>query len=145
MEIANFTEADTDCSLGAHYRASSRLANDMLQKFEAEHLKPLVERVADEFREKLWDDVRDWLLCDTELNVAGAVNQMVEQTVDALLTGEQWAMDRYPFADYSRGEKIRKAVAQHGGENLLSKRIADLESEIAKRDETIRFLRRDYP
>lgn len=141
-----FTDADINLSpcLGPEYGASNRLAEAMLAKFEAEHLKPLVEKVADEFRDKLWDDVKEYLLGDTEMNVAGAVRDMVHQTIDALLTGKEWAMQRYPYADYSRGEEIRAAVAKHGGDTLLARRIADLEEKLAKRDETIRFLRRDY-
>lgn len=139
-----FTDSDIAVGpvLGPEYSASQRLADAMLEKFQSGHLKPLVEKVADEFRDKLWDDVRDWLLADTEQNVAGAVRDMVEQTVVALLTGKEWAMNRYPYADYSKGEDIRKAVAQHGGEPLLMARIADLEAEIAKQKETINWLRR---
>jgi hypothetical protein len=51
-------------------------------------------------------------------------------------------MQRYPYADYSRGEEIRKAVAKHGGDELLMRRIADLEAEVAKQKETIDWLRR---
>lgn len=131
-------------SLGPEYFASRRFAEGVMAKFEADHLKPIIESIADQVRDKLWDDARDWLLSDTESNVQGAVREMVNGTVDALLTGKEWAMNRYPYADYSRGEEIRAAVAKHGGEELLMRRIADLEAEIAKRDETIRFLRDRY-
>jgi hypothetical protein len=141
--LVSFTDDDIAVGpvLGPEYRASNRLAEAMLVKFEAEHLKPLVEKVADEFRDKLWDDVRDWLLTDTELNVGGAVRDMVEQTITALLTGKEWAMQRYPYADYSKGEEIRKAVAVHCGDTLASRRVAELEAEVAKHDETIRMMR----
>ena len=144
MGDVTFTDGDIALGpvLGPEYGASNRLAEAMLEKLQVEHLKPLVERVADEFRDKLWDDVRDWLLADTEQNVAGAVRNMVEQTIVALLTGKEWAMKRYPYANYSKGEDIRKAVAQHGSEPLLMARIADLEAEIAKQKETIDWLRR---
>lgn len=128
--------------LGPEYRASHRLSEAMLAKFDAEHLKPLVDKVAEEFRDKLWDDVREWLLVDTEQNVAGAVRDMVEQTINALLTGKEWAMQRYPYADYAKGEDIRKAVAKHGSDALLGARINDLEAEIAKQKQTIEWLRR---
>lgn len=140
-----FTESDEAMPpiLGPEYGASNRLAEAMINKFDAEHLKPLIDKVADDFRDKLWDDVRDWLLADTEQNVAGAVRDMVGQTIDALLTGKEWAMKRYPFADYSRGEEIREAVARHAGDSMLARRVADLEAIVAKRDETIKHLRRD--
>ncbi len=143
-DSVTFTEEDIALGpmLGPEYGASNRMAEAMLEKFQAEHLKPLVDKVADEFRDKLWDDVRDWLLADTEQNVAGAVREMVEQTIVALMTGKEWAMQRYPFAKYSKGEDIRKAVAQHGGEPLLMARIADLEAELKRANETIQWMRR---
>ncbi|WP_103730220.1 hypothetical protein [Novosphingobium sp. HII-3] len=145
-DLTTFTDADTTdhyaASLGPEYFASNRLAEAMMAKFDAEHLKPLVDKVADEFRDKLWSDVVDYLLADTEQNVAGAIRQMVEQTVQALLTGKEWAMNRYPYADYSKGEEIRAAVAKHGGDTLLARRVADLEAELEKSRQTIEYLRR---
>lgn len=143
QELTTFTDDDIEIGpvLGPEYRASNRLAEAMMAKFDVEHLKPLVDKVADEFRDKLWSDVVDWLVSDTEHNVAGAVRYMVEQTVQALLTGKEWAMQRYPYADYTKGEEIRKAVCQHGGDTLLERRIADLEKTLAERDRTIEFMR----
>lgn len=140
-----FSDEDTNSpyasSLGPEYFASNRLAEAMMAKFDADHLKPLVDKVAEEFRDKLWSDVVDYLVADTEQNVAGAIRNMVNQTVRALLTGEEWAMQRYPYADYMDGEKIRKAVAKHGGDTLIARRITDLEAEVAKNLETIKYLR----
>ena len=142
--LTDFTEADEAISpvLGPEHGASRRLSEAMLDKFDCEHLRPLIDKAADEFRDKLWGDVTDWLLQDAELNVAGAVRSMVEQTVVALLTGKQWAMDRYPFADYAKGEDIRRAVAGHGSDRLLMARISDLEAELSKANQTIDWLRR---
>ncbi|HKR17629.1 hypothetical protein [Rhizorhapis sp.] len=142
--LTKFTEEDIAVGpvLGPEYRASNRMAEAMLEKFQAEHLRPLVDEFADKFREKLWDDVRDWLLSDAEMNVAGEVRHMVEQTISALLAGEEWAMNRYPYADYSKGERVRAAVCKHGGDTILSRRIADLEAELAKKEETIKWMRR---
>lgn len=142
--ITAFTDKDIAIGkvLGPEYGASNRLAEAMLEKFQAEHLKPLVDKVADEFRDKLWSDVTDWLLDDTEQNVAGAIRYMVEQTVVALLTGKSWAMERYPYADYAKGEDIRRAVAVHGSDKLLMARISDLETELKKAKEQIEWLRR---
>lgn len=144
MPNTTFTDEDIAVGpvLGPEYGASNRLAEAMMEKFSTEHLKPLVDKVADEFRDKLWSDVTDWLLADTEQNVAGAIRHMVEQTITALLTGKEWAMQRYPYADYCKGEEIRAAVAKHGGDTLLARRVADLEAEIKKCRETIGYLRR---
>ena len=140
----HFTDDDIAVGkvLGPEYRASQRFAEGIMKGFQEEHLEPIVKMVTDQFTDKLWDVARDYLLADTETNVAGAVRNMVEQTIVALLTGKQWAMERYPYADYTKGEEIRKAVAKHGGDELLMRRIADLEAEIAKKEETIQWLRR---
>lgn len=144
--MADLTFTDEDIAigpvLGPEYRASQRFAEGVMKGFQDEHLQPLMKIIADEVQDKLWDVARDWLLQDTETNVHGAVRDMVNQTIDALLTGKEWAMQRYPYADYTRGEEIRKAVAKHGADDLLMARIADLEAEIAKQKETIDWLRR---
>ena len=146
MSDLTFTDNDIAIGpvLGPEYRASARFAEGVMKDFQENDLQPIIKMVADQVQDKLWDAARDWLLSDTEVNVAGAVRDMVKQTIDALLTGKEWAMRRYPYADYSRGEEIRAAVAKHGGDELLMRRIADLEAIIAKRDETISYLRRDY-
>ena len=144
MTDLTFTDEDIAVGpvLGPEYRASQRFAEGVMKGFQDEHLQPLMKIIADEVQDKLWDVARDWLLRDTETNVHGAVRDMVEQTINALLTGKEWAMQRYPYADYSKGEEIRKAVAVHGSDELLMRRIADLESEIAKKEETIQWLSR---
>ena len=144
MTDLTFTDEDIALGpvLGPEYRASQRFAEGVMKGFQDEHLQPLMKIIADEVQDKLWDVARDWLLQDTETNVHGAVRDMVEQTINALLTGKEWAMQRYPYADYSKGEEIRKAVAVHGGDELLMRRIADLETEVAKKEETIQWLRR---
>ena len=144
MTDLTFTDEDIAVGpvLGPEYRASQRFAEGVMKGFQDEHLQPLMKIIADEVQDKLWDVARDWLLQDTETNVHGAVRDMVEQTINALLTGKEWVMQRYPYADYSKGEEIRKAVAVHGGDELLMRRIADLETEVAKKEETIQWLRR---
>ena len=144
MTDLTFTDEDIALGpvLGPEYRASQRFAEGVMKDFQDEHLQPLMKIIADEVQDKLWDVARDRLLQDTETNVHGAVRDMVEQTINALLTGKEWAMQRYPYADYSKGEEIRKAVAVHGGDELLMRRIADLETEVAKKEETIQWLRR---
>ena len=131
-ELVQFTDEDraTPPSMGPQYHAARRLTDALMQQYSPENLCPILDKIAGQLRGMLWDDVRDWIIQDTEHNVAGRVREMVEQTVKALLTGDKWAMDNYPFADYEKGEKIRAAVAKHGGEALLMARIADLEKQV---------------
>lgn len=138
----DIAEGEKSPILGPEYFAARRVSEQVMSKFEAEHLKPLVEKIADEFRDKLWDDLRDYIVNDTEMNVQSSIWRMVSDTVRALLTGEEWAMKRYPYADYSDGEKVRAAVAKHGGDTLLNARIVDLEKEVAELRERLETARR---
>ena len=131
-------------SLGPEYFAARRVCEGVMAKFEPEHFKPLIEAFADQFRDKLWDDVRDYLIGDTEQSLEGSVRQMVEGTIRALLTGEQWAMNRYPYCDYRDGEKIRKAIAEHSGDEIARRRIADLEAEVSRLTESLSYAQRHF-
>lgn len=128
--------------LGPEYRASLRWSEAVTATLDPEQIKPIIDKAADDLRDAIWTATVDHLLSDTEHNAAGAVRYMVEQTIQALLTGREWAMQRYPYADYAKGEEIRAAVAKHGGAKLLMRRIADLEAELAKKEETIQWMRR---
>ena len=64
---------------------------------------------------------------------------MVEGTVQALLTGEEWAMQRYPYCDYRDGPKIREKIAGHSGDEIARQRIIDLEREVARQRELLRY------
>lgn len=149
MEVDGFTDEDLKegesyPSLGPEYFASRRVAEGVMAKFEPEHFKPLIDEFIDKFRERLWDDVRDNLIDDTEQELGSAVSAMVEGTIRALLTGDQWAMNRYPYCDYRDGEKIRKAIAEHSGDEIAARRIADLEKQVAQLEDSLGHYRRGF-
>lgn len=131
-------------ALGPEYFAANRVAAEVMAKFKEERFKPLIDEFADQFRDKLWDDVRDYLIGDTEMNVQSSIRQMAEGTIRALLTGEEWAMKRYPFCNYNDGEKIRKRIAEHVGDEIARHRIADLEKEVKRLTESLRHARGSY-
>ena len=132
--------------LGPEYSAARSFMERFMEGWEDEHLKPLAEAVAkevtDKIREKVWDDFRDYLLMDTEHNAAGAIRGMVNDTVKALLTGEKWAMERYPLASRYESDKIRAAIAAHIPDELAAARIADLEAELKQAREQLEWVRR---
>lgn len=126
-------------SLGPEYFAARRFMDRFMAAWTDEHLKPLAdavtEAVTDQIREKVWDDFRDFLLMDTESNAQGAMRQMVEGSVKALLSGQEWALKRYPLAsDYSTIE-VRAKIAELIPDGIAKARIADLEKEV----ETLRL------
>ena len=129
-------------ALGPEYEGARNAAEAFMAKFEAEHFKPLVDQFADAFRDKLWSDLSDWLIGDTESNLQSEMRRMIEGTVNALLSGEQWALNRYVMSGYHDGEKIRKAVALHIEEEVAKARITDLEKEVTRLREQLEWARR---
>lgn len=149
MADAAFTEDELTFGaenpvLGPAYLASRDLAEKYMEAFEAEHFKPLIEKFSDELRGRLWDDLETYLLSDVESNLQGSLWRMVDGTINALLTGQRWALDRYVMAQarYGYAEKVRAAVAAHLGDELVAARIADLESQLADARDTIERQRR---
>jgi hypothetical protein len=102
----------------------------------------IVKVVTDKIREKVWDDFRDYLVMDTEQNAAGAIRGMVTDTVKALLSGDRWALERYPLAASYDADKIRAAIAAHIPDEIAKARIADLEKQVADLWQSIDWLRR---
>ena len=151
MTEAIFTEADIASgfnhpALGPEYFAARSFMGRFAAGWQEEHLKPLADsitkEVTDRIREKLWDDMRDYLISDTEINAQGAICSMVNDTVKALLSGEKWALERYPLAQRFEAEKIRAAIANHIPDEIAKARIADLEAKIEALEKTLDWLRR---
>lgn len=125
--------------LGPAYFAARRLAERVMAGAEPEPFKEIAKKAAELVREELYDYVETHLLSDVECNIQGHVRRLVENTVEALLTGQEWAIRQYPHNEHQRGEQIRAAVAKHGGEPLLMARIADLEKENERLRESLRW------
>ena len=142
-----FTEADIRegekyDSLGPEYFAGRRIAERFMTQFQDEHFKPLIDEFAKQFADKLWTDIANSLLGDTEHNLHLEMARMVEGTVKALITGEQWALNRYALlARSGDGEKLRAAIVKHVPTELQDARIADLEADNAKLREEVRWFR----
>lgn len=142
MTAEDIAEAEKYSSLGPAYFAAQRICKRAMVAFEAEHMKPLVEEFAKQVQDVLWDSVRDSLWDDTEMNLQGRMWDLVDRTVKALLTGEQWALERYALGSRYDCAAIRAAVASHIPTELQDPRIADLEAIVAVQKETIDFLMR---
>lgn len=135
-------KAENAPTLGPAYFASRRMAEALMVGVEPAPFTAVVKKCVDEIQTAVYQYAEDWLRSDMEDNLRLHMSQMVERTVTALLTGEPWALRQYPLSQYHDGEKIRAAVAKHGGDALLTARIADLEKEVARLTETLQFYRR---
>ena len=131
-------------TLGPGYYAARRVAETVMRGSDTEPFAAMAEKCRDEIYRAVYDTIETHMLADLEINIQGHISRMVDDTVQALLTGQPWAMERYPYHAYSRGEEVRAAVAKHGGETLLMKRIADLEKEIERLRESLKYARGSY-
>lgn len=141
----DISEAERYPSLGPEYFAARRFMEAFMHGWTEEHLKPMADaiskEVSEKIRDKVWDDFRDYILADTEYNAQDAIRRMVHDTVEALLSGKKWALDRFPLTAGYDAAGLRSAVAAHIGDDVAKARIADLEKEISELKERMRYLR----
>ncbi len=125
-------------TLGPAYFEARNIVEKHMEAFQAEHFKPLLDEFSKQFSDKLWADVHDSLLSDTEMNLQGSMYRMVDDCIAALLAGDEWAIKRYALGEY-RQEPVRAAIAKHIPKEIQDARIADLEKEVARLKERVRF------
>lgn len=135
-------------SLGAEYFAARNAAQRFLAHWQEEHAEKLAEEimkpVLDTIRDKVWDAFRDWLLIDAEYNAHQTMARMVEDSVRALIGGEKWANVKYISPEGYRTEKVRETLAKLYSDEIKDGRIADLEREVERLKESLRFARGSY-
>jgi hypothetical protein len=129
--------------LGPAYFDARRVAERAMANFEAEHFKPLIEKLSSEINDRLWSDVQNSLMCDLEMNMQGEIWRVVDNCVQDLLGAKRWALEKYVLSErYNGGEEIRAAVAKHIPVELQNARIADLERQLDQAKQDIESLRR---
>lgn len=138
----NTRDAENHPTLGAEYFAARDVAERFMQAWQDEHAEKLAQEiikpVLDVVQERVWDAFRDHLLSDTEYNIAGAMRDMVERSVRALLGGEKWANVKYIEYPYQEGQRVRAALAKLHSDPIKDGRIADLEAEVERLQEQLR-------
>lgn len=144
--MSTFTEeeaafGDDHPTLGADYKRAQAIAERFMVAFAEEHFKGLAEEFANTFRDKLWSDISSWFIADTECNLQTAIRQTVDATINALLTGKAWALERYPLSKYHDGQAIRAAIFEQHRDALETARIKDLEAEVARLKSILEFRR----
>lgn len=142
MDATYLEKAKEYAILGPHYFEARDIAQAVMDKFEAEHFEPLLKKFSDELYEKAKGDFENWLMSDTTINLQDSVRRMVDDVVNALLAGEQWALERFPLADRYDGDRVRKAIAAHIPVELQAKRIAELEAEVKSLKERLHYAER---
>ncbi len=129
MEQQFLDEGAKNPFLGPHYFAARDAVEKFMAKFEAEQFEPIVKKAADDLYGKLLESVENHLMFDVESNLQGEIWRGVDNSVKALLSGEDWALVRYALTDRHDGKKIREAIAKHIPEELQMMRVSELEAE----------------
>ena len=77
---------------------------------------------------------QDSLFFDAESNLHQKMHDTIDGTIEALLSGEPWALKRYCLDDRYMQQRpaILAAIAEHCGDEVAKQRIADLEAELKR-------------
>lgn len=122
-----------DCTtIQPEWTRGHALAEKILNGFTAEHFKPIAEQAGKYVGEHLWDMIRDSLLSDTQYNVEGHIRYRIEESVKALLAGDQWAIAKYVLGDRYDHKDIRATLANAIAGPLQDARVKDLEAQVAQ-------------
>lgn len=126
-------------NLGPVYFSAQDAAKRFIDQWKIEHLEPLVEDICKGIQQKIWRDFEDWLLCDTECNLQSRIKNMVDDVVEAIISGEEWALNRYVLAQSYSGERVRKGIFENAAEPIINQRIKDLEKELERAKKDLEF------
>ena len=131
-------------TLGPEYFKARRISERLMQDFQDEFFKPLLDKFSDEFSIELWNKVQYNLINDSESNIQSEIWQTVEQIVKAILGGEQWVLQKYVLGPKYNCEKIRETIAKLIPKELQDERIKDLEEQVKRLKETVEVYQRRY-
>jgi ATP-dependent Lon protease len=138
-------QAESHPALGAEYFAARDQAERFMAHWKEEHAEKLAEEIMkpimDTIQERVWDSFRDFLLSDTVSNVQNEMQRMVEKSVRALIGGQKWANVKYIEYPYDEGKKVRETLAKLHSDPIKDGRIADLEKEIERLTDQLRWAR----
>ena len=142
IEDSHIAEAQEYQNLGPAYFAAQAIVGRFMASFQDEQFKPLIDKFAEAFNERLWSDLQSSLLSDTESNLASEIWRMVDQCVTGILSGERWIVEKYALGSRYDCDKVREAVAKFVPTELQDKRLADLEEDLQRLRADNEFLRR---
>jgi hypothetical protein len=142
MEQKYLDQAQGYDVLGPNYFAARDVAEKFMEKFEADHFKPLLKKAGDELYSQMQESLENYLLSDVESNIQGTIWRQIDDSVEALLSGQKWALEKYLLGTRYDHGKIREAVAKLVPAELQDARVKDLEEENKRLREQIETLQR---
>jgi hypothetical protein len=142
MEQKYLDQAEGYDVLGPNYFAAREAAEKFMEQFQAEHFAPLLKKAADEFYSQMQGSLESFLLSDVESNIQGTIWRQIDDSVKAILSGQQWALTKYMLGERYDCDKVREAVAKVVPKELQDARVADLEAEVVRLKEALDWARR---
>lgn len=143
-----FTKDDLEAGenapeLGPVYFDARRVVEKFLHDFETKQFSTMLEKFSGELYDKINDNIAEYLLSDVESNLHLELHRIVDNCVNALLTGEAWALKHYVLKNNFNHQhnKIREAIAKHIPVELQDLRIKTLEDENARLRADVEYYR----
>jgi len=143
FDIGYLKEAENYPTLGPAYFDSRKVSQELLEKYGEQDMKEVAQKAADDLYIRLLESFENHFLSDTENNIRGHITRMVDNTVTAILGGNQWAIDKYVMGKYDC-EKVRSSLASLVSKELKDKRVEDLEKENKRLTESLRVYQDRY-
>lgn len=138
-------EAEKMPSLGAEYFEARDVVRRFMENWTEEDAQKLADAIVkpalDAVHDKVWDSFRDHLMSDVEYNVQAEMRRMVEDSVRALIGGRKWANVKYISPEGYATEEVRETLAKLYSDEIKDGRIADLEKQVARLKDDLRFYR----
>jgi hypothetical protein len=148
FDEAFLKEAENYANLGPAYFDARAVVEHVMPDGSDETLtvamEPVIKAFTDAAYEKLSERVQSWLFLDVKNNLQHQTWRMVDATVQAILGGESWSVDKHVLGSRYDCGKIRAKIAAMIPKELQDARIAELEADLASAKEEIRRLRERY-
>lgn len=127
---ADIEEAKGCPTLGPAYFTAQRVVGEAMASLDKAAFASAVEDFLKEFIDEARNQLEDHLWSDAEQNLELKFRQTLDDAIHALLRGDKWALDRYPFLATYEGPKLREAIMKHIPEGMRDARIRDLEEKV---------------
>ncbi len=132
--------------LGPAYVASHRIVEAALEKLEPEAFKDIAKPFVDAVYEKIQNAVESSILFDAQYNISGQVKDAIDGAINALLSGEEWALRQYVTEERhnNMAPKMRETIARLLPDHIMAARVADLEKQVERLKSQLDFAQGRY-
>jgi hypothetical protein len=132
-------KAEDSPSLGPAYFSGREFAERLMSTATGKELDGIAQDLSSKIYATLQSALQDHLINDTESSIQSHIWGSVDEMVRYLLAGEEWAIKRYVLNERYNAEKIRAAIARHIPDDVRNARIADLEAQVEKLRNDLKF------